>query len=523
MVVVNHPTRIVRRSSRPSPLGSACRVLLIVLLVGSLQALLFPRQSNAETMYYVDSVHGSDTNPGTTPELSWQTLRAVEARQFSPGDVINLRRGSVWDGGLSITSSGQEGQPIRYTAYGSGELPIIRNTNGGDWSVAVMIWGSWVIVEAIAVQRADDVGIAIDRGASHNIVQDCQVTEVGIGIDVLGEHNLVTRNLIERLHMVHCDPGDNDDYGAIAIDLGGSYNEVSYNRMLRCSASSDDYGTDGGAVEIYGNVVGSFIHHNWAQGNNGFVEVGGGEARDTVIAHNVALNNGLFACVHLGGTFGSQVSNLRVEHNTIVEQQANLAGAVIAFVNGDPSADTLILRNNVLYVTGSQMISNKPLFTHDHNLYYHTLDESYLGFDLGPDEKFADPLFADVAAGDFHLRAGSPAIDAAANLGYQRDWDGVPIPSGLAPDLGAYEFVAATPVATSTPFATPSATPGATSTPTPSSTSEVVSTPDPTATPDPTSTPGATLTPVETLTQAATPTRPHPYQVLLPMFLKQDF
>ena len=52
-----------------------------------------------------------------------------------------------------------------------------------------------------------------------------------------------------------------------------------------------------------------------------------------------------------------------------------------------------------------------------------------------------------MAAGNFHLRFDSPAIDAGADLGYQRDWDGASVPAGLAPDLGAYEFAASTPTA----------------------------------------------------------------------------
>jgi hypothetical protein len=54
-----------------------------------------------------------------------------------------------------------------------------------------------------------------------------------------------------------------------------------------------------------------------------------------------------------------------------------------------------------------------------------------------------DPLFANAAAGDFHLLAGSPAIDAGddpTGRALSTDADGRPRLKGTAVDLGAFEF-----------------------------------------------------------------------------------
>jgi len=41
---------------------------------------------------------------------------------------------------------------------------------------------------------------------------------------------------------------------------------------------------------------------------------------------------------------------------------------------------------------------------------------------------------------DLHIKAGSPCIDAGADVGLTTDADGLAVPRGLAPDIGAYEM-----------------------------------------------------------------------------------
>ena len=89
--------------------------------------------------YYVSNSSGSDSYTATqaqNPLTPWKTLSKVSTRSFSPGDVILFKRGDLWREKLIITSSGSLGNPITYSAYGSGNEPEI---NGADiisgWSV----------------------------------------------------------------------------------------------------------------------------------------------------------------------------------------------------------------------------------------------------------------------------------------------------------------------------------------------------------------------------------------------------
>src|SRR4051794_8388918 len=65
----------------------------------------------------------------------------------------------------------------------------------------------------------------------------------------------------------------------------------------------------------------------------------------------------------------------------------------------------------------------------------------------------AEPLFVDVATGNFHQAAGSPTIDAGGLDGFSGsiDIDGDPRTLGAAPDIGADEFVPPQPPAGSAP------------------------------------------------------------------------
>src|SRR5262249_23594672 len=54
----------------------------------------------------------------------------------------------------------------------------------------------------------------------------------------------------------------------------------------------------------------------------------------------------------------------------------------------------------------------------------------------------SDPMFLNVAAYDFHLQAGSAAINSGVTLSeVPNDFDGTARPQGGAYDIGAYEYV----------------------------------------------------------------------------------
>jgi hypothetical protein len=394
--------------------------------------------------YYVDSVGGKDGNPGTSPGAAWQTLAKVNGQTFKPGNAVFFKAGSTWTGLLSIKSSGTAAAPIVYSVYGGTPRPIIRNPGAaGSFTRCIDVSASYVIIEGLLLKEAHEAAVSLQSSSSHVVVRDIEATATGFGVNVSGQDNVVTRSYFHDLHIVNDTPGGDDDYGAVGVVLDHATScEISYNKMVNCKDHSYDYGQDGGVVEWWAASSGNKVHHNWGENSEGFLEVGGqgDTVKDNLIAYNVSVNNNGFLTLHVGGTFGVNLQNFRVENNTVYEpdDDATKKWELIWFASTPPSG-ALVLRNNLFYAGGLDAISHQGGFTHENNLYWILPSGGQAGFTLGAGEKQADPLLVDPAKKDLHLKTGSPAINAGQSLGQTVDFDGKAVPCESAPEIGAFE------------------------------------------------------------------------------------
>jgi len=411
----------------------------------SLLVLLISSSAFSET-YYFNSITGNDNSDGLSRKKAWKSLQKANSFEFQAGDSVLFARGSEWLGRLEIRKSGTKEAPIIYTAYGEGGKPLIKNPNEKMGS-CVRISAFWIIFENFLVSGAQDAGIYLADGAGNNIIRYNEVTSVGIGISIDGNHNLITENYIHDLEMVVNNPGGDNDYGAVGIWIGSftgkgspSFNELSYNKLIRCSALSQDYGKDGGAVEFYGDADNNYVHHNRAEECNGFFEVGGqGDTlSNNTIAYNLMINNGYAGSFHGGGKFGVTIENLRIDHNVIFELRTQ--EILIGFWAGEVPPEAVIYRNNIFYLPNYTKISNTSSFGHEYNIYYMG-DKRDIGMELGKGELISNPCFVAIDKLDFHLLANSPAIDAGKDLKYKNDFDNQKVPIGNKPDIGAFEFI----------------------------------------------------------------------------------
>ena len=102
-------------------------LLLSFLICGGIQA----------TDYYISSSTGLDTNSGTSSSNPLQSLAALNALTFGPGDRILFKSGDSWTGMFWLKGSGAAGQPIVVDKYGGSVRPLI---DGDGYQACILVY-----------------------------------------------------------------------------------------------------------------------------------------------------------------------------------------------------------------------------------------------------------------------------------------------------------------------------------------------------------------------------------------------
>ncbi|MGH8881135.1 MAG: NosD domain-containing protein, partial [Stackebrandtia sp.] len=386
--------------------------------------------------YYLDSAAGSDENRGDSPAQAWRTLEQANSATLEPGDRLLLNRGGVWTGMLRLEDSGEPSDRIVVGEYGSGPAPVIT---AGD-PQCLLAAGSYLTIRGLRLEGCSWAGVEIT--GDHVVVTDSVImgNAAGIEVDWGSEHAAITDNrLIDNNKMSVLTPEPWDDSGAFGILLHGRHTEVAHNEISGSDAFSYDYGRDGSAIEVYG-AQHSFVHHNLATENNGFLELGHPRSKDNRIAYNVVSSSTEEAegIVTRGAQDGfGPVLRTIVDNNTIYLSGSGSQGFVCYAGCG---TDIFTLRNNIVQA-GLKVGYADGKFLDRHNVFFGGVRE----FQPDSSDIITDPRFRDPVTGDLRLLASSPAIDAGTALGYRADFAGDPVPADgngdhvVAPDAGAYE------------------------------------------------------------------------------------
>lgn len=398
--------------------------------------------------FYVDATLGNDAYDGRSRGNAWQTIPRVNGETFRPADRILFKRGETWSGTqLTLDDSG-----VICSAYGSGANPILKNPGAyGSGTRIIVVQGDYITIWYLKLEDCADHALFLDNATMPDSFSmlNCEITDVGSGVQINGDNTLITRCNIHDLNMIRDDAAPDNDYGAVGVWIfRGDNHEISYNIFNACRAPSTDFGTDGGAIEWSvrdGSIVeNDLIHHNHVIDCEGLFETGSfgavGMISGARIYDNLVVNSKWLTRFNNAGSAETNTIDFLVFYNTFIQTEAVVAGARANNFIDPPSLGDLTLQNNVFYTRGH--ISTHTGFTHNRNcIYVYDGGHADAGYGYQPDvtEMMEDPLFTNLGGGDYTLQDISPAINIGADLGYTPDYAGNPRPVEAIPDAGTYE------------------------------------------------------------------------------------
>ena len=364
------------------------------------------------------SVRCVDDTAGPTQEYA--TIQAaVNAAQ--PGETVQVHDGTY--AGFVTVRDGTAASPILIQAAGANALVNSPGNGAGD---NINIENTdYVIVDGLRVANAGRTGIRVvnSRGV---IVRNNTITNsgmwgilTGFAVDLqilnnsssgaIGEHGIYVSNSTS--------PADNPVVRGNVV-FNNSFNGIQFNGD--CFLGGD------------GIISGAVIENNRVYGNGykGFSLI---SLHDSLIQNNVIFGNGQ----RNGGAGGIHLAdepgcNDNSDNNVVVNN--TIREPIITGIRISQGAGNVIF-NNIA-------VSAKPIVDEIGGNFIDGASNVQLTSSTG--------LFVNEAGGDYHLAAGSTAIDRGrasytAKSAPAVDFDGNSRPQGTAHDSGAYESGSGTP------------------------------------------------------------------------------
>jgi parallel beta-helix repeat protein len=461
----------------------------------------------AGTTYYVDKTNGScsDTGTGLMPALPFCTI-TKGATVAVAGDTVWVLAGSYAET-VTAPKSGSAGLPITYSA-----APGVTMTGNGSTSGSAFRISSkaYITVDGFDVTGAKGDGIYISA-SNHITISNNHISYSGkpvsgstkAGIYLTGStDSTITGNVT-----------DHNTQDGIRLTTGAVNNTVSNNISF---ANAEQWQRNATGIQVYGS--GSYnntIIHNitYANEDTGLQFYSG--AHNNFAIGNLSYGNGDHGIDNLNAPNNSAIGNtIQGNHTAGINFEGTSSGATII--------NNVSVDNGIAPITGQKSnirvdAASVAGSTMDYNLVYlsgagtvqiqwnsvsYTTLAAFKAAVPGQEVHGlqANPLFIApvayatrppaVTVGDFHIQAGSPAIDSAnadapsepaLDLdGNARVDDPTTVNTGAGArtydDRGAYEFqpsgvLTATPQPfTPTPMTTLTETSTATQTPTPTAT-----------------------------------------------------
>jgi len=405
---------------------------------------------NAATWYVAttgnDGSAGTQTAPFATIQKGVNSAKAGDTvlvsngtygpnGQYTCGDICSQ---NGYSAPVTFSNSGTSSAPITIAAQNKWgavldcQLPSGYSGNGTDGVKACDTYfnfqgsASYITISGFDIQREYWVGAMVNATNSHIIFSQNHFHNIG-----------------NRIYTV---PSGTSSFGIVGVFAGSGSSYITWDRnefnnigRVPHSGSiiSDDYTHDHG-LYIYNGpyTITNNIFYSQPAGWN--VQTSPG-SHDINITNNTLIggaNPQHDGCMILWG----QNTNVTIQNNIFYN------GTNYAIDNYQTTQSGSLFDHNIVYGSPSGIVSSIGGSITETNNKLNT-----------------NPVFVNATSLDYHVQAGSPAIDSGASVSVATDFNGGPRPLGAAFDIGAYEYSGAVtmPGAPSTLAATaPSGTTG---------------------------------------------------------------
>lgn len=417
-----------------------------------LMTVLDVRAAHAAT-YYVDPA-GLDTNAGTESQ-PFKTIQKA-SNVAKAGDTVYVKTGTY--ARFTITNSGSAaGGYITFSAAPGHERMAVVNGGATGGSCIYSIGKDYIAIKNFKVTNCGKAGIwvegssALNKGmriSGNHISYTKSMAIAAVGLIFTGntsQEDRLSDVIIEDNEITKTNEPSGVNEG-ISVGNGLADFIIRNNHLY----DSQQYGIDvkkgGKNGQIYGNHIHGFEKHAI------YLDSAGRYVRDIDIHRNRMYNNRNGVVMARENGNPAFIERIRVFNNLIY---GNEKYGVLLYKhvddNGTGAFDSIDFLNNTLVgngISGFEFTSTVTLSN--------IAVKNNIGYLNGSDMRNSagaavtaeinlfgtDPQFENQSSGDFHLRAGSAAIDAGTAVGVGRDYDGY-LRSGR-PDLGAYEYQGAT-------------------------------------------------------------------------------
>lgn len=233
------------------------------------------------------------------------------------------------------------------------------------------------------------------------------------------------------------------DNGAIYMNNDQTGSVIEYNQIDNCPGSYQGTPVSSGkgsTVGLYFDETGShgaIFRYNIVSGCSKGIHLH--KSYNTKVVNNTFYNN-RYSAISLQEGAQNQMYGDTIMNNLCYADESSDQYLLSIERYSSSTNDIGIFDNNLYFNEDTTYI----IRYYKAGTTYYTLTgwQSRTGIDGGNDANSiqSDPLFQDASNDNFHLTSSSPCIDSGADVGLSEDFDGVSVPQGDDPDIGAYEY-----------------------------------------------------------------------------------